>query len=102
MVVFGGWTGSHEKTAPLAFLCVPILLWAAFRFGARETATLTVILCGLALSGTLHGYGQFALQSPNASLLLLQTFMCVLAILGLSVAATVWERRRAEQKLLAR
>src|ERR1700730_8768397 len=41
---------------PIDFLAVPPLVWAAFRFGQRETTTASFILASMALWGTLHGY----------------------------------------------
>ena len=38
-MVFGGRFPSDVKNYPLEFLCVPFVLWAAFRFGRREVAT---------------------------------------------------------------
>ncbi|MGH7485931.1 MAG: MASE1 domain-containing protein, partial [bacterium] len=37
MLVFGGWLPRDNN--PLEFLCIPSLLWAAFRFGRRIAAT---------------------------------------------------------------
>ena len=37
LFVFGG-VYSPARNAPLAFFCIPSLVWAAFRFGQRETA----------------------------------------------------------------
>ena len=36
--VFGAWMPLASQRYPLDFVCVPVLLWAAFRFGPRETA----------------------------------------------------------------
>jgi PAS domain S-box-containing protein len=98
-VIFGGWVPSSLANAPTAFLTIPFLLWAVFRFGPRETATAIAALCALAVAGTLDGYGPFVTSSPNTSLLLLQAFMATMAVTMLPVAALVWERRRAEESL---
>src|SRR2546425_614918 len=88
-VVFGGWTPLKVKDYPLDYLCVPILVWAAFRFGPRETATATVLLSAIAIWGTLRGLGPFAGETPNDSLLLLQAFIGVTALLAMVFAAAV-------------
>jgi diguanylate cyclase (GGDEF)-like protein len=72
------------------------LLWAAFRFGAREAATAVLLLSVIAIRGTLAGLGPFVRETPNASLLLLQAFNGVAALVGLIAAAVVAERRRVE------
>ena len=40
---------------PLPFLCIPPLIWAAFRFGQREVATGVAILSALAAWATVRG-----------------------------------------------
>jgi diguanylate cyclase (GGDEF)-like protein len=98
-VVFGGFFPSRTKDYPLEFLCIPILLWAAFRFEAREVATAVLLLAGIAIRGTLHGYGPFVRDTQNESLLLLQAFMGVICVTKLIVASVVVERRRVEAQL---
>src|SRR5881296_3668586 len=99
LAVFGGVLPITIETYPLGFLCIPILLWTAFRFGPRETATATLLLSGIAIWGTLSGFGPFARETQNESLLLLQSFMGVAGIMALALAAGVVEQRRAEAAL---
>jgi integral membrane sensor domain MASE1 len=96
--VFGGWMPLKAKNYPLDYLCIPILVWAAFRFGQRETATATVLLSGIAIWGTLRGFGPFVRNTQNESLLLLQAFIGVTALLAMAFAAVVSERNRIETK----
>ncbi len=97
LVVFGGLF--PVKDYPLEFLCVPLLIWAAFRFGQREAASAVVVLSGIAIWGTLHGFGPFVRASYNESLLLLQAFMGVSSVVTLALAALVAERRHVEERL---
>jgi len=97
--VFSGVPSGPTRRAALAFLCFPVILWPAFRFSARETATAVVVLAGMAIHGTLHGGGPFARFPINSSLLLLQTFLGVAAVTGLVVSAAVAARRDAERQL---
>jgi len=99
LVVFGGVSPAHTKNYPLEFLCIPLLLWPAFRFGTRETATAILLLSVIAIRGTLEGFGPFARDTRNESLLLLQAFIAVIAVTKLIVAAVVAERRRMEGHL---
>ncbi len=96
--VFGGWMPLAAKDYPLDYLCIPVLVWAAFRFGQRETATAAFLLSGIALWGTLRGFGPFVRGQQNESLLLLQTFMGATALLALVFAAVVSERKQIEAK----
>jgi signal transduction histidine kinase/integral membrane sensor domain MASE1 len=86
---------------PLSFLGIPPLLWAAFRFGPRETATATVLLSAIAVWGTLSDLGDLTSAARNDALLLLQTFTATMSVTALSAAALVWERRRAEAEATA-
>lgn len=98
-LVFGGWFPTTVKNYPLEFLCIPIFLWAAFRFEAREAVTAVLVLAAIAIQGTLRGFGPFARPSPNESLLLLQAFLAAVAITTLVLTAVVAERRRVEAQL---
>ena len=37
--VFGGWLPISARNYPISFICGPIVIWTAFRFTQRETAT---------------------------------------------------------------
>src|SRR5260221_2707285 len=99
LAVFGGWAPAALHNAPLELLSIPVLVWAAFRFGRREAATAILILSGMAIWGTLHGFGPFVQPTRNASLLLLQAFTGVSAVMTLTLAAVVAERRTAMEEL---
>src|SRR3989442_66055 len=99
IAVFDGHVPWKDKHYPLEFLCVPLLLWAAFRFEQREAATVVVLLAGVAIWGTLRGYGPFARPLFNESLLLLQSFQGVSAVITLVLAAAVAERTEAVDRL---
>ena len=98
-VVFGNQSFIGTTNYPLEFLIVPWIIWAAFRFSPRETASLTAVISAIAIAGTLRGLGPFARALPNESLLLLQGFMSTVAITGLIVAALVSERHEIESAL---
>jgi PAS domain S-box-containing protein len=87
---------------PLTFLCLPPLLWSAFRFGARETSALIMLIAGVAVVGTSAGLGAFGIASPNAALLLLQLFLGTMSATSLSIAALIWESRGVERALRER
>jgi integral membrane sensor domain MASE1 len=83
-VIFGPLVDTGQKY-PLQFLLVPILTWAAFRFGPRETATLTVLMAGWATFGTINGRGPFVSESANDALLIGQAFLAVISITPLAL-----------------
>jgi signal transduction histidine kinase len=81
---------------PLAYVCLPALAWAAFRFGQREVIAGIAILAIVATAGTEAGSGPFTLATRNQSLLALQAFLFSVSLMMLSLATVVWERRRAD------
>jgi signal transduction histidine kinase/CheY-like chemotaxis protein len=95
-MVFGGWLPISAKNYPIALICGAIVVWTAFRFTQRETATGIFILSALAVWGTLRGYGPFVMETENHSLLILQTSTAVLIVTAMALAAGMAERRRAE------
>ena len=98
-VIFGPLMSTGHKYQ-LQFLLVPIMIWAAFRFSPRETATLTVLLAGWATFGTIHGQGPFASDSENEALLLGQAFLAVNSVMALALAAAVRVSKDAETRFL--
>jgi diguanylate cyclase (GGDEF)-like protein len=99
LTVFAGRFPSDIKTFPLEFLSVPFILWAAFRFGRRETAATIAILSAFAIWGTVHGVGPFVTESTNISLVLMQAFIGVMSLMAAVLSAALAEQRRAEAQL---
>ena len=115
-LLFGGWIASPVIDS-LPYLVIPALLWAAFRFGPRETASLAVLLSLIAIAHTwglmsrltaapterLSALAPFVDQSttPNDSLLMLQIFVGAVAATAIVLAAAVTERNRSEGELRA-
>ena len=93
-VVFGG-LFFRTQDRPLTFACIPIIVWAALRLGQRLAAIAVLVLCGIAIWGTAHASGPFQGDTPNESLLLLQAFIGVIAVMAMALAAVVSERERA-------
>src|SRR6059058_858105 len=97
--VFGGWLPISARNYPISFICGPIVIWTAFRFTPRETATGIFILSAIAIWGTLNGFGPFILQSENQSLLMLQLWTAALTITAMAIAAAITERNRTQVAL---
>ncbi|MGH7730903.1 MAG: MASE1 domain-containing protein [Candidatus Eiseniibacteriota bacterium] len=89
------WVSPLSLGISLMFLCVPPLIWAAFRFDQRMAATAVLLLAALAVGGTLGRFGPAQRSELNQSLLVLQVFLGVMAVTTLALAAVVAERRRA-------
>ncbi len=99
LVVFSTFLFPQAGQYALEFLCIPPIIWTAYRFGERETATATFLLSIIAIWGTVHGHGPFAHADPTHTLLLLQTFMGVISVMGLILSSLVSERDKGEEAL---
>ncbi|OYW00304.1 MAG: hypothetical protein B7Z61_13485, partial [Acidobacteria bacterium 37-71-11] len=81
------------------YLIAPAMVWAAFRFGQRGTATAIVLVSSLGIAMTSKGMGPFILATPAASLLSLQVFLGVVAVTAMLLAAILAERQAAREAL---
>ena len=81
---------------PLRFLCLPLLVWSAFRFGQRGTAVAVLILSAFAVWGALTNGVP---GDRQRQLVLLQVFMGVVSATSLALAAVVAERKRVLETL---
>jgi diguanylate cyclase (GGDEF)-like protein len=97
-LVFDKVSFAGVRNYPLEYLCIPFLVWAAFRFTQREAATAALLLSAIAIWGTLQGFGPFAIGTRNESLLLLQSFMGIIAVMTIALASMTAERRRTEEQ----
>jgi PAS domain S-box-containing protein len=75
----------------LLFLPIPLLLWAAVRFGMFGVSLSLLGVTVVAIWGVVRGHGPFA--TPDAEALSVQAFLFLTA-LPMSVLATVIEERR--------
>lgn len=85
--------------APLAFLAIAPMLWAALRHQQRDTATAALLLSCFAIWGTFANGGPLARESLNESFLLTLTFVISTALPSLALSADVAVRRRSEEHL---
>jgi integral membrane sensor domain MASE1 len=97
LFVFGGWRPWGIVTGALAYMTVPLLVWATFRFGQRGATASLLLISIIAVWGTIHQHGPFVQKTLNESLLLLQAFVGILAVTALALAGVLAERRQAEQ-----
>lgn len=100
LFVFGGWFPEEARNYPISFLGGPIVIWMAFRFTPREAITGMFILTGMAIWGTLHGYGPFVMANENQALLILDARTAVTAITVMALAAAIAERDRIREVIV--
>lgn len=98
-----GFPASAAKYPVLACLPIPLMLWAAVRFGPRGASGAIFMVTIMALMGAIQGRAPFAGSSADHTVLSLQLFLAVLSAPFLVLAAVVTERQRAtEQATMAR
>ena len=86
----------------LLYLIIPFVIWAAIRFGHRGGTTAVIMVSGMAIWATVADLGPFSLHSKNDNLILLQTFLGVVSLTSLILAAATTERLRAAHALQRR
>jgi signal transduction histidine kinase len=87
-----------QQTRPaLLYLPLPLLLWAAIRFGPRGASTALVIVSLFEIWGAIHGFGPFATQSAEMNAFSVQMFLILASLPLMFLAALMKERERAQE-----
>jgi PAS domain S-box-containing protein len=89
----------------LAFAVLPFVMWAAIEFGIGGASLSVFLVATAATLLTAMGSGPFSANTPFINAALLDVLFAVLAVSGLSLAAVIAERERAEgerEKLIRR
>ena len=97
LISFHSWFVYGIQTYPLAYLPFPFLVWGALRFGQRGATTGTLLVSTLAIHSLLGGYGPFVTSAVRESLMLMGSYIGVLAVTNMLLAAAAAERRQAER-----
>ena len=84
------------KTLPFTlYSLVPLLLWAALRFGSLGVSTSMIVILFMSIWGAMHGHGPFTGPEPMRNVLSLQVFLIFAATPFMALAAVVEERASA-------
>jgi signal transduction histidine kinase len=89
---------------PKTYMAIPLVLWIACRFGRRGSVVAVFLLMAIGVVGTMRGYAAFPSESLEQSLLSLQLFISVVAVIGLTVSVLVHQlhlKRKALEAALA-
>jgi two-component system cell cycle sensor histidine kinase/response regulator CckA len=100
-LTFGGWLPPGQRNLPLEYLAVPFIVWGCYRFGRMGASAAVMMLASISVTGTLRGYGPFALREQNTSLLLLQAFLGTLSLTALILATALTLKRAAMSHMSA-
>jgi len=82
----------------VAFAILPVILWAAIRFGVTGAALSIFVVATVATVETALGSGSFTSGTPFVNGIQLDAFFTVLPLTGLTFAALYSERERAERE----
>ncbi len=103
LILVSNWAFTAQPVAgggvpPLMHFIVPFLVWAALRFGTRGQSAAVILLAGISIWDTMHGSGPFsaAFVAPGLSVLYLQMFLMVAALMTLTGSALMRERQLAQ------
>jgi signal transduction histidine kinase len=93
---------SWYSTPAVLYAPLPLLLWAALRFGRAGVNVGLLALTLLAVFGVVHDRGPFTDASQHETALSVQTFLILVAVPLQLLAKVIGERDQAEQKALGR
>ena len=88
--------------AALLYLPLPILIWAAVRFGSRGASAVICTLTFLTIWSAGHGHGPFSTRSAEENGLSIQMFLIVMSVPLLFLASVIEERGKGEATLRER
>ena len=92
---------SSQTTGPdtrptLLYLPLPLMLWAAIRFGPRGSSSALLVVSVVQIWAALHGLGPFATQSAEMNALSVQLFLILASLPLMFLAALIKEREWAQ------
>jgi signal transduction histidine kinase len=88
------------NTSPaLLYAPIPLLMWAALRFGLGGTCASVLVITMLSIWGTMQGRGPFLTQTPAENALALQLFILMAATPVILLAVAIADERRSKEAL---
>jgi len=97
LISFHSWFVYGIANYPLAYLPFPFLVWASLRFGQRGATTGTLLVSALAIISLLRMRGPFVTNTEVDSLMLIGSYIGIIAVTNMLLAAAAAERRYAER-----
>lgn len=94
----------HSAGQAMAYMYapLPLLVWAAVRFGAGGAAACLAVVAVLSITGTQRGLGPFALAVTDLSVLALQIYLLIAGCSLMLLAAAFGELRHSRAAALRR
>ncbi|MES2934024.1 MAG: CHASE domain-containing protein, partial [Pseudomonadota bacterium] len=95
-IIFGQHFSANVANRTLAYLLLPCIGWAAYRYKRRGVTLVLAAVTGCAVWGTTRGMGPFASGTLQDSLAALEIFIALCSVIGLVLAADISERKRIQ------
>jgi len=99
LIVFDKTPAGPNASPFLLYAPIPLLIWAALRFGLGGISVSMLIITFEAIWGTMHGRGPFLDQTPAENALALQLFLLVTGTPLMLLAVVIEEERRSKEAL---
>ena len=100
LLVFRFQPVSPATTTPaLLYIPLPLLLWAAVRFGSSGLSLSVLCIALVSISYMLHGREPFPFASLRQNVSSLQILLCVVVVPLMFLSAVMAEARRAQESL---
>ena len=97
--VFGGNFELHSSNPVLIYAPLPLLLWAAVRFGSCGVSAALLVIALISIWKAIHGHGPFTADSHARNVFFLQVFLIIIQIPLIYLAALIEERKQAARLL---
>jgi PAS domain S-box-containing protein len=98
-LAFDGSPAGPDTSPALLYAPIPLLIWAALRFGLGGMSASVLLITTLAIWGTMQGRGPFLEQAPAENALALQLFILVAATPLLLLSVAIDDERRSKEAL---
>ena len=95
--VFAWWPAGPQTNPALLYAPLPLLLWAAVRFGPAGVSASLLVFALIAIGGATRGLGPFITSSPRTNALAMQEFLIIISVPLLALTAVMQERAQAER-----
>ena len=96
LVSFASQTRAPNTRPALLYLPLPLLLWAAIRFGPIGSSSALLVVSVFESWAAIHGLGPFATQSAEMNALSVQFFLILASLPLMFLAALIKEREWAQ------
>jgi two-component system, LuxR family, sensor kinase FixL len=98
-VAFDRSPAGPDTSPVLLYAPIPLLIWAALRFGLGGMSASMLVITMLAIWGAMQGRGPFLTQTPAENALALQLFLLMVATPLTLLAVAIDDERRSKEAL---